>query len=132
MKPITIIYGSSSGNTQSVAKDIKEKLAMYDVNLLDVAKASAKDVEAASNLILGTSTWGVGELQDDWDSFLPVLKKCALDDKTITLFGLGDSASYSDTFVDGIGIIYDAIKDKNCKITGQTPVDGYDFRNRAP
>lgn len=127
MKTVTIIYGSSTGNTKSVAQTIAKKLAMHHVILLDAAKASAKDIEAANNLILGASTWGSGDLQDDWDSLLPTVKKCALDGKTVALFGLGDGASYCDTFVDGLGTIYNTIKDKNCIITGQTAIEDYDF-----
>ena len=60
-------------------------------------------------LILGTSTWGFGDLQEDWDAFLGSLTKMNLTGKTIALFGLGDSSTYSDTFVDGMGIIYRAL-----------------------
>lgn len=127
MKSITIIYGSTTGNTQRVAQSIKNKLEMFDVSLLDVANASQKELEAAPNLILGTSTWGLGDLQDDWDSFLPVLQRSNLDNKTIALFGLGDGASYSDSFVEGMGALHQALDGKNCRIVGRTSVAGYDF-----
>ncbi len=125
MKPIAIIYGSSGGNTQDVATRIAKRLAGTEVILIDVSKANVTDFEIYSNLILGTSTWGVGDLQDDWDGFLPKLKNINLAGKTIALFGLGDSSSYSDSFVDGMGILYETIKGKGCKIIGYISAEGY-------
>ncbi len=127
MKSVTIIYGSTTGNTQRAAQSMKKKLATFDVKLVDVAKASQADLESASNLILGTSTWGLGDLQDDWDSFLPLLQRSSLSGKTVALYGLGDGSSYSDTFVEGMAAIYRIVKAKDCRIIGQTPIDGYDF-----
>lgn len=127
MKSVSIIYGSSSGNTKDVARAIESKLKGFDVSVIDVAKATVADIEKAPNLIFGTSTWGFGDLQDDWDSFLPKLAKAKLDGKTVALFGLGDGSSYADTFVDGIGIIYDTINSMPCKIIGQTSAQGYSF-----
>ncbi len=59
MKPIAIIYGSSDGNTKDVAKKLAKKLVDAEVILIDVAKASTTDFETYSNLIFGTSTWGL-------------------------------------------------------------------------
>ena len=49
MKSVTIIYGSTTGNTQRAAQSMKKKLATFDVKLVDVAKASQADLESASN-----------------------------------------------------------------------------------
>ena len=112
-----------------MAGKLAKQLGGAQVTLLDVAKIQTTDIEAYSNLILGTSTWGSGDLQDDWDSFLPKLQALDLTDKTIALFGLGDSSSYSNTFVDGMGIIYEVIKDKDCHIVGAVLADGYDYES---
>ncbi len=120
-----IIYGSTMGNTKSVAEKIAGKIP--GATLIDVSNLNISDLEQYTNLILGTSTWGLGDLQDDWDSFLPQLKKADLTGKTIALFGVGDSSSYPDTFVDGMGIIYDSIKDKGYKIMGSVSTEGYSF-----
>ena len=127
MSKIAIIYGSSTDNTKSVAESIAKKLSGEEVTLLDVSKLKAGDLDAYPNLILGTSTWGLGDLQDDWDGYLSTLEKTNVSGKTIAFFGLGDSGSYSDTFVDGMGILYEAVKDKGAKLIGKFPVDSYDF-----
>ncbi|MGC3977699.1 MAG: flavodoxin [Paludibacteraceae bacterium] len=125
MKSLAIIYGSTGDNTKNVAKKIAEKITGAD--LLDVASITKADVEKYDNLIIGSSTWGLGDLQDDWDGFLPELKKADLTGKTISLFGLGDSSSYSDTYVDAMGIIFETIKDKGCNIIGSVSTAGYSF-----
>lgn len=122
----TIIYGSTTDNTSNIAKQIAEALADYSPNVVDVSGASEADF-AADLLILGTSTWGAGDLQDDWDSFLPTLEGIDLSGKTVALFGVGDSAGYSDTFCDGVGILFEAVKGKGCKIIGAVSTDGYSF-----
>lgn len=127
MKPIAIIYGSSGGNTKDVAKKIAKKIVDTEVALIDVSKASTTDFETYSNLILGTSTWGFGDLQDDWDGFLSKLKSINLEGKIIALFGLGDSSSYSDSFVDGMGIIYETVLDKGCTIIGSVSSENYSY-----
>ena len=78
-------------------------------------------------LVLGSSTWGAGELQDDWYDGVKVLKKCDLSHKSVALFGCGDSDSYSDTFCDAIGILYEDLKDTHCKFCGATDTAGYTF-----
>ena len=41
-----------------------------------------------------TSTWGDGELQDDWYDAIKMIKTADLNGKIVALFGCGDSESY--------------------------------------
>ena len=92
---ILVIYGSTTGTTEGVAEQIADKLGATAVNVADVTD---EQIAGADNLILGSSTWGAGELQDDWYDGLEKLKAADLSGKTVAIFGVGDSASYSDTF----------------------------------
>ncbi|MFV0481543.1 MAG: flavodoxin domain-containing protein, partial [Campylobacteraceae bacterium] len=65
---IAIVYGSSGGNTEDVAKQIKKKLGK-EATLIDIARTDADTLNGYDKLILGSSSWYDGELQDDWDSF---------------------------------------------------------------
>jgi flavodoxin I len=126
MKKIGVFYGSSSGTTEDVAQRIADRLGIAAADIYNVSSASANDVEPYEVLLLGTSTWGVGDLQDDWESFLPKLKK-VVPGKTVALFGTGDSSSFSDTFCDGVGIIYKQLSAARASFIGSVPVDGYSF-----
>lgn len=126
MANIGIYYGTTTGNTQDVAEEIAKKLGVDKSNLHDVAKGDT-DFSKYDVILFGSSTLGMGDLQDDWESYIDKLKKADLSGKKVALFGCGDSASYSDTFCDALGKIYNAIKDKGCQIIGQVSTDGYTF-----
>ena len=100
MKSTIVIYGSSTGTCEAIAEKIAGKLGAEAINVADM---SVDTINSHDNLILGTSTWGAGELQDDWYDGLNMLRNSDLNGKTIALFGCGDCASYGDTFVGGIG-----------------------------
>ena len=125
MKKTVIIYGSTTGNAAMAAETIAAKLGGGDIK--EVAKASKEDLVNYENIILGSSTWGDGELQDDWYGFLPTLKSANLNGKTVAVFGVGDQFSYSSTYVNAMGELYDAAKAAGAKIIGATSTDGYSF-----
>lgn len=128
MNKIGIFFGSNTGNTESDAKSLQKYLGGPEqVDLFDVSKASAEDVASYDNLIFGCSTWGAGDLQDDFDSFLSDLTNQDLSGKKVAIFGLGDQESYSDTFGNCVGLIYDALVDLGCTIIGSTDTEGYTF-----
>jgi flavodoxin I len=126
MSKVGIFYGSSGGNTEGVAKIIAKKLGIGATDVYDVCKANASDLTAYDVLLFGSSTWGVGDLQDDWEGFVGKVASADLSGKKIALFGCGDSQSYSDTFCDAIGAIYKVVKDK-AAVVGFTATDGYSF-----
>ncbi len=127
MKKIGIFYGSTTGTTDGVAHQIADKLGVANADVHDVSKINADLVNSYEALILGTSTWGDGELQDDWYDGVKVLKGANLSDKVIALFGCGDSDSYADTFCDGMGLIFEEIKDCGAKFIGQVDESGYTY-----
>ena len=127
MKKTGIFYGSTTGTTESVARLIAEKLGVSPADVHDVSKLDAALAESYEALILGTSTWGDGELQDDWYDGIKVLKNANLSGKTIALFGCGDSESYSDTFCDGMGILFEDLKDSGCTFVGAVDDSGYTY-----
>ena len=117
-----IFYGSTTGRTESVVDRVKV--------LLDADVFTADDIDKAENydfIILATSTWGMGELQDGWLDGIEKLKNLNLSGKKVALIGVGDQEGFGDTFVDAIGIIYDEIKDKGITLVGKTSTDGYNF-----
>lgn len=125
MSKIAILFGTSGGNTEVVAKKVKE-LFGGDADLFNVDSIKMEDIKPYKYLVLGTSTTGIGELQDDWDGFLPSFSKQDLSDKTVAIFALGDSASFSSSFAESMRLIYDAIKDKT-KVVGSVADEGYTY-----
>ncbi len=127
MKKTGVFYGSTTGTTESVANLIAKKLGIASTDVHDVGKMNADMVGAYEALILGTSTWGDGELQDDWYDGIKILKGMDLKDKVIALFGCGDSESYGDTFCDGMGILYENLKNSGCRFIGTVSDADYTY-----
>ena len=126
MKKTGIFYGSSTGTCEDLANQIADKMGVAASDVHSADKLSADLVKEYDLLILGTSTWGDGELQDDWYDGIKVLKSADLSFKSIALFGCGDSESYCDTFCDGMGILYEDLKDSGCSFIGnKVGTDGY-------
>jgi len=63
MKSTIVVFGSSTGTCESIAGKIAARLGVEAVNVQDFTQ---DNIDANDNLIIGTSTWGAGELQDDW------------------------------------------------------------------
>ena len=126
MKKTGVFYGSTTGTTESVARMIANKLGISSGDVYDVSKLTADVAGSYEALILGTSTWGDGELQDDWYGFLDQLKAQDLSGKKVALFGCGDSGSYPDTFCDAVGLIYDGLQQSGCTFVGAYAPEGYD------
>lgn len=126
MKKIGIFYGSSTGQTELVAEKLQHILGEEVADVINVDNASRKDVEKYAYLVLGTPTWGIGDMQDDWEDFIGELLQADLKGKKIALFGLGDQDTYPDSFADGVGVLYEKVKGK-ATIVGEWPTKGYDF-----
>lgn len=127
MKKTGIFYGSTTGTTESVARLIADKLGIAPADVHEVTKLDTALAESYEALILGTSTWGDGELQDDWYDGLKVLQGAHLSGKTVALFGCGDSESYSDTFCDAMGLLYEGLKDSGCTFVGAVDDSSYTY-----
>ncbi|MDR1408562.1 MAG: flavodoxin FldA [Tannerella sp.] len=126
MSRIGIFYGTSGGNTKDIAMRIGSKLSVGTADIRDVMSAKAADLAPYDVLLFGSSTWGLGDLQDDWEGFIKAVASADLSGKKIALFGCGDSASYPDTFCNAIGAIYGAVKDR-ADVVGFTDTADYSF-----
>lgn len=130
MKKIGIFYGSSTGMTAEVAEAIGNAMGVDAVDIHNVAEAAPSDVAPYDVLLLGSSTWGAGELQDDWYDMLDGLEAVELTGKTVALFGCGDE-SMAETFCNALGEIYDRLQPTGAKFVGTFDADGYDFEESA-
>lgn len=130
MKKTGIFYGSSTGYTADAATKIANALGVELVDVHDVAKSSPSMLGNYDVLVMGSSTHGNGELQEDWYDFVDGIENLDLSDKKIALFGLGDE-TMSDTFCAALGVLYDRLKKTGATFIGSFNADGYDFHKSA-
>jgi len=127
MKKIGLFWGSDTGNTEDVAEIIADSIGKENVDLHNIAHSSPEDILQYDYLIFGIPTWGIGELQSDWDDFFPKLSTMNFSGKKVALFGLGDQETYSSYFLDAMGMLYEALIQKGAHIFGHWPTEGYEF-----
>lgn len=128
MKKFGIFYGSSTGVMADVARRIGVRLGVPSEDIHDVAKVAPSATGEYENLILGTSTWGSGEEQEDWFDFLDGLEMTDLRGKRIALVGVGDE-TMAETFCSGVGQLYKRLKDTGAYFMGSYPADVYKFHH---
>lgn len=126
MKKSAIFFGSETGTTEELAHKIASKLK---IKAFDIADSEPKQLESFEFLILGTSTWDDGNLQDDWQDFLEDYPTLNLRDKKVALFGLGDQRGHGNHFIDGVYELYKWAKKSGAQIVGEYYDDDYFFEN---
>jgi flavodoxin I len=135
MAKIGIFFGTDTGRTRLIAKQIAKKLGDLADAPVNIGRATLADFLAYEALIVGSPTLGDGELPGQsvglsppsWEEFLPQLAEADLSGKSIAIFGLGDQKKYPNEFVDAIGHIHDAITARGARVVGRWPTAGYEF-----
>jgi flavodoxin I len=127
---IGMFYGTDTGNTEMVSKMLKEKLEQIlgegSVDMEEIYQKSHDDLSVYDNLIIGMPTWYDGELQGDWEEFLPEFQKIDFQNKKVAFFGLGDQYGYASYFCDGLGVFAEIAEEKGAILCGLWPTTGYE------
>lgn len=129
MSKVLIIYGSTTGNTESIASKVGSLLEAAGVtaevkNAADISDCAgiAKDYDA---VLMGCSCWGDEdvELQDDFQAVFDAIGDMGLSGKKVAAFASGDS-SYTH-FCGSVEVIEEAAKDAGATIiAGGLKVEG--------
>lgn len=121
---VAIVYGSSFGDTESVAEEVGRVLGALlrrPVPLHDVASVDLAALRGVDLLVVGSSTWHAGELQADWDAVLGDVAAGPWTGTRVALFGTGDPHGYPGTFADALGILADAFEAGGATLIGAWP-----------
>lgn len=120
-----VVYGSTTGSTEMLASYIADTMKEQgiDVRIGDVVDTDVEDLFNYDMILLGSSTWGEGELQDDFISFYEDLEGMSLRGKRAAVFGVGDS-SYGN-FCQAVDILEKKLRACGAEvITPSLKVDG--------
>ena len=98
--PVTILWGSQTGNSEGLGKKLSKALAAkgHKPTLRNMADVSPEDLSASEHLLIITSTYGDGEPPDNaaaLHSALHAADAPALSSVNYSVLALGDS-SYPD------------------------------------
>ncbi len=121
-----IFYATSTGNTREVAFKIAKALGIPDADVHDVAVTAPDAVGRYDLIIMGSPTYGSGELQPQFSDFLDGVSVLNLKGRKVAVFGLGDE-SMTDTFCNAVGEIYKRMKATGAEMEGAFPTYPYEF-----
>ncbi|WP_019865051.1 flavodoxin [Methylovulum miyakonense] len=137
MAKVGIFFGTDTGNTRRVAKDMATLLGSgLAAKPVNIRNAEVADLLRYEVLILGAPTYGEGELPglatgnatESWAEFLPKLAGHDFTGKTIAIYGLGNQKSYPNDFVSAMFYLYDNFKQRGAAIIGECGTEGYNFK----
>jgi flavodoxin I len=137
MTKVGIFFGTDTGNTRRIAKNIADVLttaiAAKPVNIRNASASSLLDYDT---LILGTPTYGEGQLPglstgnatESWEEFLPKMAGLDLNGKKVAIYGLGNQKGYPGEFVDAMFYLYEQFKQCGATMIGAWDTEGYNFK----
>lgn len=124
---IALIYGSTTGNTEDIAKEIQQLLGEELVDLHDVKDTGLEILDAYDQFVFAIPTWDYGEVQEDWAEVWEELDTYDMSGKIVAFVGLGDQYGYAEWFLDAMGMLHDKVVARGATAVGYWPVDGYEF-----
>lgn len=130
---IGIFFGTSTGNTESVADLISSEFGDDASEPIDIDAVQGKLADEFAKydaLIVGTPTWNTGADTErsgtGWDEvYYGEMQDLNLQGKPVAVFGLGDSVSYAENYADGTGELHDVFQALGCKMLGYVSQEGY-------
>ncbi|MGZ8192312.1 MAG: flavodoxin [Methylobacter sp.] len=138
MAKVGIFFGTDTGNTRRIAKDIATALGpAVAAKPVNVRNAGVADMLAYDALILGSPTYGEGQLPglstgnatESWEEFLPKLAGQDFSGKKVAVYGLGNQKSYPAEFVDAMFYLHEPFKQCGASLIGAWDTEGYNFQD---
>ena len=137
MDKIGVFFGTDTGTTRLIGKKLAKKLGEVASKPINVNRIEAADFLQYESLILGTPSYGEGQLPSislgvkngSWEEFLPKLEGVDMSGKRIALYGLGNQEKYSERFADSLYCLYEFFKKLGADIVGAWPTNGYEFEH---
>ena len=125
-----LFYGTQTGTTDEVAERIQAALSEHIDEVKCIMSVQPDEFQEPEFLVLGGSTWGDGELTDDWAYFYPQLDTIDFSGKTVALFSLGDQHGYGYNFVSAMKILYDKVKERGARvIADRVPIEHFEYEH---
>jgi flavodoxin I len=109
------------------AEAIKAQLGPSLNAYKNISVCGTQDLQSCDNLILGISTWDIGQLQEDWKNWWSNLDLLDLHGKKVAIFGMGDQVNYPDTYQDAVGMLADKVRERGGTLLGFTDPAGQEF-----
>ncbi len=129
MQSIGIFYATISGNTKHVANAIADALSIAHTHVYNVADIDVATMLNYDHIILGTPTYGKGDLHYIWSEILEEMKPFDFTKKRCSIFCLGDQKFHGSTFAGALVKMYDLLTAQGITVTGKWTDQRYTFEH---
>lgn len=137
MNKIGMFFGTETGTTRLVAKKMQKKLGdEFCDKPVNVNRIALNDMLQYDALILGTPSYGIGEIpglsagcfEPNWEEFFAQMTVTPdFTGKRIAFFGLGAQERYADRFASSLSALVEKFKGWGAEIVGDWSTEGYTF-----
>ena len=105
MAKVILVFASMTGNTEEIAKLVEQGVEEAGVQLTvrELPEAEPQELEDYDGIILGSYTYGDGELADEFLDYYDEMSELNLEGKIAAVFGSGDM-SY-DKYCEAVDIL---------------------------
>ncbi|MFC4324288.1 flavodoxin [Litchfieldia salsa] len=116
MAKIVIAYASMSGNTEEIADLLKESIVPFEheIEVLEIEQMDVNDLLDYDGILIGSYTWGDGDLPYETDDFYEDLLTLDLTGKKAAVFGSGDHAYPK--FCAAVDLLEERLKECNAEL----------------
>lgn len=128
MKDTGIFYGSTTGTTAEVANELGKALGVDAADIHNVAETSPLKLGDYKLIVIGSSTWGNGDLQEDMYDFLDGVTPLDLKGRRVAIFGTGDE-TMTETFGNAMAKIRHHFEKTGVEFVGEFNADGYEYKH---
>ncbi|WP_261132248.1 flavodoxin [Bacillus sp. Marseille-Q3570] len=122
MKRVLILYASMSGNTEEMADLIERGSGSDNIDIvkkqIDIDDISVDELRTYDGLLLGSYTWGDGDLPDEMEDFYDDLEDVDLSGNRAATFGSCDS------MYPQYGAAVDILQDKLSELGAEIVLEG--------
>jgi flavodoxin I len=114
-----IVYSSMTGTTESMAETIGKKIMQSGETVIikDAIEVFATDLSSYDRILIGSYTWGDGDLPDEMAALYDELSEIDLTGKMAAVFGPGDS-TYPH-FANAVDLWENALKKQGAEILAE-------------
>lgn len=114
---LLLVYASLSGNTEEIANTIVEGVNDdgFEIEVKEVTDVSPAELLDYDGIILGSYTWGDGDLPDEFLKFYEAMDELDLSGKKAAVFGSGDRAY--EYFCGAVDLLENKLKERGAEVT---------------
>lgn len=117
MSEIIMVFASMTGNTEemanAIAEGIRESGKELEINdIIEIPTASK--LEAFDGILLGSYTWGEGDLPDEFLDIYEEMEEIDLSGKKAVVFGSGDTVY--DQYGGAVDILIEKLKERGAEV----------------